>query len=139
MTTVLVDTNVLIALVDRSDALHARATKDLARLARADLRVSSAALVEATFALPREDQRARLALLLERLPISPAVNDDEARVRREVFGWLARYAEHAPDYADAELCVAAGRDPRLRIWTYDSEFKRVWRTPNGRRLPVVGR
>ena len=108
--TVLVDTNVLIALVDRSDDLHARAAKDLAKLAQADLRVTSAVLVESVFALPRADQRGRLSLLLELLPILPAVSDDETRLRRDVLAYLARYADHTPDYADAELCVLVGED-----------------------------
>ena len=79
------------------------------------------------FALALADQRGRLSLLLERLPIAPPVVDDPSALRREIFAWLAKYAEHDPDYADAELCVLAARDKRLRIWTYDSEFTRVWR------------
>lgn len=138
MTTVLVDTNVLIALVDRSDDLHARAAKDLTSLARSDLRVTSAVLSESAFALPRADQRGRLWLLLERLPISPLVIEDETALRRAVFAWMARYAEHVPDYADAELCVAVAHTKGRRIWTYDSEFKNVWRRPDGRRPPLFG-
>jgi len=89
-------------------------------------------LCESVFALARADQRGRLSLLLERLPIAPLVVDDPSALRREIFAWLAKYAEHDPDYADAELCVLAARDKRLRIWTYDSEFTRVWRKSSGR-------
>lgn len=138
MSVLLVDTNVLIALVDRSDELHARAAKDLAKLARADLRVTSAVLSESVFALARSDQRGRLSLLLERLPISPVLIDSENALRHDIFAWLVRYSEHTPDYADAELCALAGRDKRARIWSYDSEFKTVWRKPDGRRLLLVG-
>lgn len=139
MKLILVDTNVLIALVDSSDSLHQRAVRDLAKLAKADLRVTSAVLCESVFALPRADQRGRLSLLLQRLPISPIVADDEDAMRRDIFAWLARYADHAPDYADAERCVAAGYHKRVRIWSYDSEFESVWRKPDGRRLAVVSR
>jgi len=86
----------------------------------------------------RADQRGRLSLLLERLPIAPLVVDHPSALRREIFAWLAKYAEHDPDYADAELCVLAARDKRLRIWTYDSEFTRVWRKSSGRRVALIG-
>jgi predicted nucleic acid-binding protein len=138
MTIVLVDTNVLIALVDSSDDLHARAVKDLAKLKGADLRVSSAVLSEAAFALPRRDQRGRLTAFVEELPISPIVSDDEAALRRDVFRWWDRYSDHDPDYADAELCVVVGYDKRYRVWTYDSEFRSVWRKLDGKRVPVIG-
>ena len=136
---VLIDTNVIIALVDSSDALHAQAIRDLGRLAKAQLVATSAVLCESIFGLPRADQRARLSLLLERLPILPGTTQDEGSLRRDVFAWLTRYAEHNPDYADAELCVLAGRDRRVRIWSYDSEFKDIWRKPDGRHLPLVGK
>jgi predicted nucleic acid-binding protein len=138
MTTVLVDTNVLIALVDDTDHLHARAAKDLGKLSKADLRVTDAVLTETVFALSRADQRARLSMLLDRLPISSPVIEDERELRRQIFVWLARYADHTPDYADAELCLISGKDRRHRVWTYDSEFKTIWRDSASRRIAVVG-
>jgi predicted nucleic acid-binding protein len=132
---VYVDTNVLIALVDRRDALHARASKDLVRLASSELRVTSAVLSESVFALPRRDQRGRLSLLVERLPILPAAVEDEEAARRAIFAWLERHSDHQPDYADAELCVLASG--RARVWTYDAEFKTVWRRPDGRRVALA--
>jgi len=47
----------------------------------------------------------------------------------EVFDWLARHAEHAPVWADADLAVLCGEDRRLKVWRYDSEFWMVWRGP----------
>ena len=141
MSTTLVDTNVLIALVDPRDELHERAARDLAKLAKAELRVTSAVLSESVFALPRSDQRGRLMLLLDRLPILPVIVEDEMMLRRDIFSWLERYADHEPDYSDAEICVAVGREKRqkrMRVWSYDSEFKTVWRTLDGKRLTVVG-
>jgi len=112
---ILVDTNVLIALVDRMDKLHGRSVKDLVKLARAELRVTSAVLSECVFALPRADQRGRLSLLLDRLPVMPFVFKDEGVARRSVFAWLDRYGDHTPDYADAELCVAATLTRQARV------------------------
>jgi hypothetical protein len=53
-----------------------------------------------------------------------------------VFEWLATYGEHSPDLCDAQLAVLA---PRISasIWSYDSEFRDLWRAPDGRRLPVL--
>lgn len=138
MSLILVDTNVLIALVDSTDHLHGRASEDLIKRARGDLRVTSAVLSECAFGLPREDQRGRLSLLLERLPIVPVAPMDETALRRAIFDWLARYADHTPDYADGELCVLAAMYKRSRVWTYDSEFKKVWRKPDGRRVSLLG-
>jgi hypothetical protein len=102
------------------------------------LSTTGAVLSECTFAFPRVDQRARLAAFLERLPVAPVVYEDERAVRRDVFDWMNHYAEHTPDYADAELCVLASRGTGARIWTYDTEFEAIWRTPEGRRLELIG-
>src|SRR6266516_4925468 len=72
---VLVDTNVLIALVDRSDKLHTKPSSDLQKLAKSELLTTDAVLFESVFALARADQRGRVSLLLERLPIAPPVVD----------------------------------------------------------------
>lgn len=138
MTDVFVDTNVFIALVNSRDQLHERAVADLSKLSRYRLVTTGAVLSESAFALARPDQRARLVAFLDRLPVLPVVYDNETETRSRVFKWLAQYAEHSPDYADAELCVLAGRKPGTRIWTYDSEFKHVWRGANGRRPRLIG-
>lgn len=138
MIDVLVDTNVFIALVNSRDSLHTRVVNDLKKLSRCRLTTTGAVLSEATFALPRDDQRARLSAFLDRLAIAAVTYDSELDTRRRVFAWMARYAEHCPDYADAELCVLAGQKAGTRIWTYDSEFKSVWRTEKGRSLRVIG-
>jgi hypothetical protein len=56
---------------------------------------------------------------------------------RRVLEWLARYAEHEPDLADAWLAVLSGKRPDDRMWTYDREFRTTWRRPDGRRIPLV--
>lgn len=138
MTDVLVDTNVFVALVNSRDKFHERAVEDLAKLSRYRLTTTGAVVSESAFALPRSDQRARLSAFLDRLPVMPVTYSNESETRRRVFDWMARYAEHFPDYADAELCVLSGQNVGTRIWTYDSEFKHVWRTAEGRRLRVTG-
>ena len=129
----LLDTNVLVALVDERDQLHARAKRDLKTVV-GPFGLTSVVLCESCFLLPQGYLRQRLRFLLDRLGVSP-VDLDPSRWG-EIFDWLARYAQHEPDWCDAELVVLAGRE-RSSIWTYDKEFRTLWRAPDGRSLKVV--
>ena len=133
---ILIDTNVLVALVDERDAMHDVAGRDLKRFYTAGLAVTSLVLGEALFLLPKRYQRQRLALLLERLRPEPL--ELESPWWAEVFAWIDRFAEHEPDLADAQLVAVVSRDPRHSVWTYDREFRNVWRKPDGSALSVVG-
>ena len=133
---ILVDTNVLVALVDERDAMHDVAGRDLKRFHAEGLAVTSLVLGEALFLLPKRYQRKRLVLLLERLRPEPL--ELESPWWAEVFAWIDRYADHEPDLADAQLVALVSRDRRHSIWTYDREFRNVWRKPDGSALAVVG-
>ena len=131
---ILVDSNVLIALVDEHAALRPRATRDLRRARGHTLAVTVAVLAEVCFVLPEGWQRRRLRFLLD--PLSLQDHRLDAPWRDEVFAWLEKYAEHEPDFADAELAVAVSRAHGAKVWTYDREFRTVWRQPNGTRIPL---
>lgn len=128
---ILVDTNVLVALVLPRDRLHARATRDLEKLVREELGVLPVVLTEACFILGGSAQRARLAELLGAIHARQALEPSFSTV----FEWLARYAEHEPDWADASLVVMASRE--RRIWTYDGEFQTTWRRLDRSRVPLA--
>jgi predicted nucleic acid-binding protein len=128
---ILLDTNVLVALVLRRDRLHERAASDLERLAKQELRVLPSVMAEACFLLGRRGQRERLADLLAAIRARPAVEPAWDRV----FEWLAHYADHEPDWADGCLVVSASREQR--VWTYDDEFRSIWRRPDGSRVPLA--
>lgn len=130
---ILLDTNVLVALVDERDKLHTRAKRDLRKL-KGPFALTSVVLSEACFLLEEGYLRERLSFLLESLP-AVAVEPD-APWWADVFAWLARYADHAPDLADALLIILAGR-ASATVWTYDSEFTKVWRLPDGGRVPLA--
>src|SRR5437879_5495794 len=119
---ILLDTNVVVALVDERDRLHPRAKRDLRKIA-GPFGLTSVVLSEACFLMPETYLRERLRLLLARLPIGPIELEDPWW--SDVFDWLVRYAEHEPDLCDAMLAVLASRKA-CPIWTYDSEFKRLW-------------
>lgn len=130
---ILVDTNVLVALADERDALHRRAKRDLRKMTP-PFGVTSVVLSETFFLLEESYLRARLGLLLERLPIQPV--EPDVPWWSEVLVWMARYADHRPDLCDGMLAVLGARIP-ASIWTYDREFRRLWRRPDGKPLAVM--
>lgn len=134
---ILVDTTPLVALCDPRDRLNRRALRDLDRLSRQPLVLCLPVLTEACFHLPHPVQRQRLRRFLSEFVVSPVSTDDEGAVWLDVFDWLARYQEHAPDWADGYLAVLSGRDHRSKVWTYDGEFRSTWRRPDGSRIPLA--
>jgi predicted nucleic acid-binding protein len=96
-------------------------------------------LTEACFLLNHPVQRARLQRLVIEIGMSPPAIEDEKELRGEVFGWLARYSEHEPDWADGYLAVVSERQKGARVWTYDREFRTTWRRSDGTRIPLAVR
>jgi predicted nucleic acid-binding protein len=137
---ILVDTNVLVALVCPKDALHERAAADLERLARLPLFPPTAVVSEACFLLSPE-QRRRLDVLITKLPILPLTHEsaaEEAEVRKQVFTWLGKYED--ADFCDGYLAVLSSRERRSKVWSYDGEFtKGIWRRLNGTPIPMAAK
>jgi predicted nucleic acid-binding protein len=134
---ILVDTGPLVALCDPRDRKHRTAVKHLGALARERFAVCDAVLTESCFHLPHPTQRQRLAALLRELRVQPLPVMSDRGFWIEVFEWLARYADHEPDWADSCLAVLSGNDKDLKIWTYDREFRTIWRRPNGSAIPLA--
>jgi predicted nucleic acid-binding protein len=134
---ILVDTGPLVAICDPRDPRHRDAVRDLDRLLPSGLCVCEAVLVEAAFHLPSIPQRRRLQRLLEYSKAVPVAGDEA--LRSDVFEWLIKYGDHQPDWADGCLAVLSGRDPRRRVWTYDVEFRTIWRRPDGSSIPLARR
>ena len=133
----LIDTTPLVALCDPRDSLNKTALKHLQTLARTGLAVCEPVLTEVSFHLPAPSQRLRLQQTLERLHVHPIAVDDVHALWREVFEWLKKYADHEPDWADAYLAVLCGHDRKYKVWTYDIEFRTIWRKPDGSRVPLA--
>jgi predicted nucleic acid-binding protein len=136
---ILIDTGPLVALCDGRDAKHRTAIRHLESLADDEFAVCDAVLTEVAFHLPHLAQRQRLRALLNELAMQPLPATQEREFREEIFGWLAKYADQEPDWADANLAVLSGRDAALKIWTYDREFRTTWRRPNGTMIPLAMR
>src|SRR4030095_12451439 len=129
-------TEVVVAVGDERDQRHRVAARDLRSLQSGGLGVTSLVLCESLFLMPERYLRQRLEYLLRHLGFQPARLEDPWWA--EVFSWLDRYADHEPDLADAELAILSSREKRHKIWTYDREFREIWRRGDGSRLPVVG-
>ena len=134
---ILVDTTPLVALCDARDSHHARAVQELERLMGSAFATCDAVLTEACFHLPYPSQRLRLDALLDELRVVPLPSPPDGRFRSEVFEWLAKYADHEPDWADGCLAVLCGRNAAFEVWTYDSEFHTIWRRPDGSEIPLA--
>jgi predicted nucleic acid-binding protein len=130
---ILLDTNVLVALVDERDRLHARAKRDLRRLS-GPFAITSVVVSETCFLLTAGYLRQRTRFLIDRMPLNHV--ELERAAWPEVFDWLERYAEHEPDLCDAMLVVMANRNA-ASIWSYDKEFRTLWRGTDGKALRVV--
>ncbi|MEW5738963.1 MAG: PIN domain-containing protein [Myxococcota bacterium] len=136
MKRVLVDTGPLVAMCDERDALHARAMKELAAL-KAELVVTLPVLTEALHLLVDDHLRRRLHETFARGLVLLSDSGNEVDVARKALDWMARYADHAPDFTDAFLICSAEADAALSIWTFDRAFRTVWRFPSGRKLRLA--
>jgi predicted nucleic acid-binding protein len=131
---ILLDSNVLVALADERDRLHKRAWSDLRGL-KGPFGVPSAVLVESCVFLEAAHERARLRAMLDSLRMQPL--EPTTPWWSDLFAWLSHYAEHAPDFCDAMLVLLATRHASS-IWTYDKEFRNIWRRLDGKALKIVG-
>jgi hypothetical protein len=95
-------------------------------------------LTEVCALLPFPMQQRRLRRLFDEFSVAAYPADDEPRLWQDVFAWLDRYAEHEPDWVDGYLAVVSARERQARVWTYDREFRTIWRRPDGSRIPVLG-
>lgn len=134
---ILVDTTPLVALCDRRDSYHEQAVHHLRHLSDSTFGTCEAVLVETFFHLAHEAQRLRLRALLDELVVVPLPPEPTRGYCNEVFEWLAKYAEHEPDWTDGCLAVLCGRDAAAKVWTYDSEFSTTWRRPDGTPFPLA--
>lgn len=135
--TIFVDTNVLVALVRQNDELHQQAASDLDKVRKLPLEVPLVVLAETFHHLKRSDERQRLRRFLEGFSISVTHIEKPTEFFAQAFDWMIRYATHFPDFADASLCILSQHTRQSRVWTYDSEFRTIWRRPDGSAVPMA--
>ena len=134
---ILVDTGPLVALCNPRDSLHGRAATEFPSLIRHEFSICEPVLVETCFHLRHPIQRRRLQEIIEQFDVHSAGVADVHAFHLDVFEWLAKYANHEPDWADGCIAVLCGYHDRLKVWTYDREFKTTWRRPDGSSIPLA--
>ena len=105
----------------------------------AALLTTMAALIESCVILRDDFQRVRLRRVILRSGVQVYPLQETAEVWNDIFDWMHKYADHQPDWTDALYAVLSGRDSSLRIWTYDSEFRTIWRRRDGSQIPLAVR
>ena len=117
---VIVDTGVLVALIDRRDHYHTWVTEQLNRIAP-PLLTCEAVISETWFLLQRvKNGRETLLYLLEQRQI--VVQFDLDTELTAVVALLARYQSVPASLADAVLVRMAELYPNSMVFTLDSDF-----------------
>lgn len=120
---ILLDTNVLIAIVNRADGHHPRVMQELTTI-EGPFVTCDAVLTESFHMLERPNLRARLMDFVSEAPIAPL--EPSAGSWPKILAWMARYQDHSPDFADAVLVHLLQTHKRAKIWTLDREFSNIW-------------
>lgn len=133
----LVDTGPLVGLLDERDGLHERALRTLVHAPKPRL-VSQPVIAEAIHLFGAHPVYVgRLAAALTEGTIELAVTAHWPRLAKRTFAWMARFAEHRPDFVDAFLVAWHEEESGSRVWTFDSEFHSTWRTSKGKRIKLA--
>jgi hypothetical protein len=131
---VLVDTSVLAAAFSPRDGCH-RMCRDALLNLPGQAFTTDAVLVELASLLRRDRRdfsRVLRAISQTKTLKILSIGQDEYRA---IAGWLEKYADQQPDFADACLVYVAEREGIDTVFTLDSDFL-VYRTLSGRQLEV---
>ncbi|MDO8795032.1 MAG: PIN domain-containing protein, partial [Vicinamibacterales bacterium] len=112
---ILLDTTPLVALCDERDQHHRVATRELNALRGETFATCEAVLAEACFHLDLPHERHRLRTTLRDLRVQVLPTQHGLPLWASTLEWMEKYAEHAPEWADAYIAVLSGLNPQLRV------------------------
>lgn len=128
----LVDTGVLVALIDRDDPWHA-AARDTFLAARLPVLTTWAVLAEAFYLAQKRGYADKMSGLVRKaVEIAPI----ETRELPAVLDLMARYADRPMDLADATLVHIATRERIGDILTIDHNDFETYRWARNRRFRI---
>jgi len=131
---VIVDTGVLVALIDRRDRYHTWVTEQLTQIAP-PLLTCEAVISECWFLLQRvKNGQETLLQLLEQKQV--VVQFDLDAELATVVALLTRYQSVPVSLADAELVRMAEQHPNSTVFTLDSDFQ-IYRKNRDRPIPLL--
>lgn len=132
---VLVDTGPLVAILCREDAQH-HACVDALQNLREDLVTCWPVVTEAVHLLgDRVDRIRRLLGMFTGGAVRCADLPTDAATWLDAF--YARFADHAPDLADATLMLLAEREGVETVFSLDRRDFAIYRTSDNRSLKVI--
>jgi predicted nucleic acid-binding protein len=133
----LVDTGPLMGLLDERDDQRERALRTLALAPKPRL-VCQPVISEVIHLLGGHPVYvARLAATFVEGTLEIAQASHWPGASKKIFSWMAKFGEHHPDFADAFLVTWHEDVPGSRVWSFDSEFRRIWRTSKGKAIRLV--
>jgi hypothetical protein len=131
----LVDTGVILALVDRNDGWHERCVQAYDKT-YLPLLTTQAVLTEVFHLVGRRslDQRGVLRLLLSgAIQMSPIANEELALIK----DLMDDYADCPMDFADATLVHLAARERLSTILTIDHDDFETYRLPGRKKFTIL--
>ena len=133
---ILIDTNVLLALMSRDDDHYAAAAKQAPAMREAGIVLTLPVFAELTHFSRFPSRYQKLEALIKLLAIRYDRSEHLVEFS-EAFAWLKLYASHKPDYADAHLVLLTTKLKNCRVWSFDKEFRTIWRRPDGSAVPMA--
>ena len=131
---VIVDTSILVALIDRRDQYHDWAREQLSSISP-PLLTCEAVISEAWFLLGRVGNgREALLLLLEQDQVSVEFDLNAEQVA--VIALIRSYQSVPASVADAELVRMAELYPQSSVFTLDSDFQ-IYRKNRNTPIPLI--
>jgi len=132
----LVDTGPIVALIDKRDGLHQKATRVADALAD-QLLTTEACITEALYFIYDAGGWSAQRVLRDMVSngdirVLPSAGPLNARA----FAYMERFRDIPCDYADATLLVAAEETGVRQIFTFDKHFY-AYRLTNGNHLDVI--
>ena|ERR1043166_2550216 len=137
MTTCLLDTGPLVALLDRSEHDHRRVADSFAQLRGTRLVTTGAVITEAFYFLAEvKNGPARLGAFLEAsaIEVRDAFNTDALHTAVEL---MSKYADVPMDFPDATLVWTAEQTGSERILTLDRRGFSAFRFRKNRRFKLL--
>lgn len=123
---IIVDSDALIALVDKSDSKHKDCSDALRRLPETTEYVTTeSCLAEATYILPGHEFVEQLSRLVKSLPLDLACFTSQDLDR--AFELLGKYQDRPMDFADASIVAIAERLDIQLVFTVDRRDFSIYR------------
>lgn len=133
---ILLDTNVILALLSPEERERRRVLEQWSRIRKQRLVLVSPVVIEVTHFLHKAYQLSAFSELMDQIGVEYLPSENVV-AWPDVVQWMMQYQQHEPDYADAHLVLLSAAIDKAKVWTNDSEFRTIWRRPDGSPVPLA--